>query len=37
MATEIITTEDLQEFKHELLEEIGSLIKKNPEYNPKSG
>ena len=35
MAAEVITTEDLQEFKHELLEEIGGLIKNKSGVQPK--
>lgn len=34
MATTILTTEDLQEFKIELLQEIKSLLKELKESNP---
>tara|TARA_B100000678_G_scaffold219653_1_gene187023 strand:- start:24 stop:302 length:279 start_codon:yes stop_codon:yes gene_type:complete len=35
MAAEVITTEDLNEFKHELLDEIETLIKSKNAVQPK--
>ena len=35
MATEVLTTEDLNEFKHELLDEIETLIKSKNAVQPK--
>ena len=35
MATQILTTEDLYDFKQELFEELKKLIKENPKSKPK--